>query len=167
MIIKKILLVLLIILPIYIGRTIYLLDKTYFLCPVQYKDRGDFVIRCDSRGDGFFASSRGGGLRQHKGIDLLAPVGTPVFASRSGTVIEATTNHGMGKYVKIQHAGGLVTLYGHLSEIYVSTGDFLRQSDVLGSVGKTGNANSPGILPHLHFETRENGMHTDPHIYLQ
>ena len=87
-----------------------------FICPIKYKD--EIVIRCDGRGDGFFAAGRRGG-RLHNGIDLYAKVGTPVLASRYGRVIVATSNRGMGKYVIIRHWGGYTTVYGHLNKIYV------------------------------------------------
>ncbi|MCU0651854.1 MAG: M23 family metallopeptidase [Candidatus Omnitrophica bacterium] len=160
---KKIFLFLLLILPIYLIISISFLDKKPFLCPVQYK--GDFIIRSDSRGDGTFASPRNG-RRVHKGIDLLGAVGTPVVAVRSGKVIAARSNNGMGKYVVISHSGDVVTIYGHLQQIYTKEGDFIMQGTVLGSVGKTGNARSNGIQPHLHFEVRKNGIAQDPLEYL-
>jgi murein DD-endopeptidase MepM/ murein hydrolase activator NlpD len=162
---KKILLFLLLALPVYLAASIYFLDKDYFLCPVEY--RGDILVRCDSKGNGFFASSRRG-RRMHQGLDLFAPVGSPVFASRSGVVTVTTDQkRGMGKYIVIRHQGGLMTLYGHLSDIYVRKYQFVRQGTLIGRVGKTGNANSPAILPHLHFEVRKNGIPQDPFDYIQ
>jgi murein DD-endopeptidase MepM/ murein hydrolase activator NlpD len=161
---KKICLFLLIFLPAYLLFSLYFLDKDYFASPIDYK--GDLLIRCDSRGDGFFASPRNG-RRLHEGIDLFARVGTPVLAARSGIVAAANRNLGMGKYVVIRHPGNLVTIYGHLSRAYVAKGQFLRQGDVIGAVGKTGNARYRDIQPHLHFEVRRNGIPQDPLEYLQ
>lgn len=161
---KKILLFLLIIIPIFLLVSLYFLDKSYFLCPIEYKN--DIIIRCDSRGDGLFAAERNGN-RFHEGVDLYAPVGTPVYASRSGKVISAKRSRGMGNYIIIRHAGDIITIYGHLSKIYIAFGEFVRQGDIIGAVGKTGNADFRDIQPHLHFEVRKNGIPQDPLEYLQ
>jgi len=161
---KKVLLFLLIILPIYLSISIYFLDKNYFICPIEYKK--DIVIRNDSRGDGFFAANRNGN-RIHQGIDLFGAIGTPVMASLSGKVVVASQNRGMGNYIILKHLGNLVTIYGHLSNIYVKQGALVRQGQLIGEVGKTGNANLRSILPHLHFEIRKNGTPQDPLEYLE
>jgi len=160
---KKILIFLLIALAAYIPHSLGCLDKNYFAYPVQYKR--DIVIRSDGWGDGFFAANRNG-RRLHQGVDLLAEVGTPVLAARSGNVISAKQNNGMGKYVIIKHSGNLNSIYGHLSKIYVTNGEFARQGQIIGLVGKTGNANNRGIQSHLHFEIRKDGVPTDPLGYL-
>jgi len=161
---KKILLFLLILLPIYLLIGLYFLDKDYFLCPIGYKR--DILIRSDSRGDGFFAAERNGN-RLHNGIDLFAEIGTPVMASRSGIVVAAKQSRGMGNYVIIRHPGNIITIYGHLLRIYISQNNFVRQGEVIGTVGKTGNANYRDILPHLHFEVRKGGIPEDPLEYLE
>lgn len=168
---KKILLsLLLIIMPIYLTANLYFLDKNYFICPIKYK--GDAVIRCDSRGEGFFAAKRNG-HRVHEGVDLFATIGSPVVAARSGRVIASRviTNKdkksGSGNYVIILHPGNITTVYGHLLEVYVRKNDFVRQGGVIGAVGKSGNANYHDIQPHLHFEVRKNGIPQDPLEYLE
>lgn len=161
---KKLFLFLLIIIPLGLAVVFSFLDKSYFLCPIEYKR--DIIIRCDGRGNGFFAAERNGN-RLHEGIDLYAPVGTPVLASRSGRVIAARRTRGMGNFVIIRHSGNITTVYGHLWKIYVRKGQFIRQADVVGSVGKTGNANYRNIQPHLHFEVRYKGVPQDPLEYLQ
>jgi len=138
-------------------------DKQYFICPIDYKS--DIIIRNDNRGDGLFASSRNG-RRMHKGLDLLADVGTVVCAAKSGKVVSATQNKGMGKYIIIRHRDNYITIYGHLSNIFVRKDDYLRQGQVIGSVGKTGNARAADILAHLHFEIRKNGVPQDPIEYI-
>lgn len=143
---------------------IYFLDKHYFLCPIEYQN--DIVIRSDCRGDGLFAAERNGG-RMHQGIDLWAGIGTPVRASSSGVITAAKHTRGMGKYVVIRHKAGLKTIYGHLSKIYVAKNQFVRQGELIGAVGKTGNANYRSIQPHLHLEVRKNGMPKDPMEYLE
>jgi murein DD-endopeptidase MepM/ murein hydrolase activator NlpD len=160
---KKVLLFLLVILPIYLLISLYFLDKHYFLCPIEYKS--DILIRCDSRGDGFFASRRSGN-RTHEGIDLFAEMSSPVLAARSGRVIAARENRGMGKYIIIRHPDNITTIYGHLSKISVAQHKFVRQGEIIGEVGKTGNANYRDIQPHLHFEVRKGGIPQDPLEYL-
>ncbi|MFA5090566.1 MAG: M23 family metallopeptidase [Candidatus Omnitrophota bacterium] len=160
---KKLILILFILLSVYIPVKIYSLDKNYFLCPVEY--HGNLLVRCDSRGNGFFASPRKG-RRLHNGVDLLAEVGAPVFSPRSGRVIKAAQNKGMGKYIIIRHSDNMVTIYGHLSQIYVSRNKFVRQGELIARVGKTGNAKAPSIQPHLHFEIRKSGIPQDPLEYL-
>jgi murein DD-endopeptidase MepM/ murein hydrolase activator NlpD len=161
---KKTLSFLLIITIGYVALSFYFLDRRYFLCPIDYQ--GDILIRNDSRGDGLFAASRRG-RRIHEGLDLFAEVGTPVRVVRLGRVSRATANRGMGKYIVIRHSGNLKTIYGHLSEIFVHEGQFVRQGQVIGSVGKSGNANSRYIQPHLHFEVRKKGIPQDPLEYLR
>jgi len=163
-IVRKILLFLLIFLPAYLLASLYFLDKQFFLCPIAYQQ--GIIIRYDNRGDGFFGASRNG-RRLHQGIDLLAEVGTPVRAVRLGRVVAATQNNGMGKYVVIKHPYNITTIYGHLSEILVAKNKFVRQGQVIGRVGKTGNASHPSIEPHLHFEVRNNGIPQDPLEYLE
>jgi len=161
---KKVFLFLLVAIPVYLAPRIYFLDKVYFVSPVEY--RGAMSIRADGQGNGFFASPRNG-KRVHRGIDLCARIGAPVFAARSGTVAMATEEKfGMGKYVVLQHPRHMITLYGHLSGINVVKGQFVRQGALIGWVGKTGNANSKAMQPHLHFEVQVNGVPQDPLEYL-
>jgi murein DD-endopeptidase MepM/ murein hydrolase activator NlpD len=160
---KKILIIISIIVLISAFVGLLWLDKQYFICPIEYKS--DILIRNDNHGDGLFASSRAG-RRIHKGIDLMADVGVVVLAAKSGKVISATQNRGMGKYVIIRHAHKYITIYGHLLEILVRKNDYVRQGQVIGKVGKTGNARSRDMLPHLHFEIRKNGVPQDPLEYI-
>lgn len=161
---KKILFILLVILPVCFPLVLYFLDKQCFLCPIDYQ--GDIVLRSDARGDGVFAAERNGG-RMHQGVDFLARVGTPVRASRLGIVTAAKRTRGMGNFVVIQHLGSTKTIYGHLSKICVTKNQLVRQGQVVGAVGKTGNANYRNIQPHLHFEVRKKGVPEDPLKYLE
>ena len=160
---KKTFLLLFILALIFIPLSISWVNKDNFISPIYYSY--DIIIRNDSRGDGFFSAKRSG-KRVHNGIDLLADIGTPVLAARSGLVIEAISSKGMGNYVILQHSGGLTTIYGHLSSIKTRKGVFVRQGEVIGAVGKTGNANHPDMLPHLHFELRKSNIPQDPFEYL-
>lgn len=167
---KRVLIVLLFIMPVALSFSLYFLDKEYFLCPIEY--RHDIVVRCDSRGGGAFGARRNGN-RSHEGIDLLADIGTPVRAARSGIAVVSRVienkdkKTGSGNYLIIGHFGGIATTYAHLSELYVGKNRLIRQGEVIGRVGKTGNANYPDILPHLHFEVRENGVPQDPAGYFK
>lgn len=161
---KKIIIFLLIIIPTSAAVLLLSLHRGLFLCPVKYD--GDMVIRVDYRGNGFFGTDRSGN-RTHEGLDLYAKVGTPVLAARLGKVIAATQNRGMGKFIVIRHLGGYKTIYGHLSKIYVKKNDFVWRGQLIGEVGKTGNANYKGILPHLHFEIKKDGVPQDPLSYLK
>lgn len=90
----------------------------------------------------------------HTGIDYGCPEGTPILASNDGTVmmakIDQSSNGGYGKFVIIQHSDGKSTLYAHLSNYIVISGQKVKQSEVIGSSGNTGNSTGP----HLHFEAR-------------
>lgn len=158
---RKILLIILVLGLVFVG--LGSLNKQHFVCPIEYKS--DILVRKDNRGDGFFAASRSG-RRLHNGIDLLADIGIPVLAAKSGKVVSATQNRGMGKHVIIRHRDNIITIYGHLSEISVRKNDFVRRGQVIGRVGKTGNARHYGIMPHLHFEIRKNGVPQDPLEYI-
>lgn len=92
--------------------------------------------------------------RLHAGEDLAAPEGTPVVASLSGRVVSSGLAGGYGLAVEIEHQRPLRrTLYGHLSELYVKPGEWVRQGEVVGRVGSTGLSTGP----HLHFELRVPG----------
>ncbi|MGL4610614.1 MAG: peptidoglycan DD-metalloendopeptidase family protein [Trueperaceae bacterium] len=100
----------------------------------------------------------------HSAIDVAAPSGTPIIASRTGTVIYSDwSNQGFGNLVKIQHSDGNETWYAHQSEIWVSVGQAVKQGETLGLVGSTGLSTGP----HLHFELHEGGQAVDPLVYLQ
>lgn len=137
---------------------IFHIKEPKFLCPIAYDD--EIKVRNDCYGDGAFGTKRNGG-RLHLGIDLKAPVGTPVRAAKSGRA-SAKKNAGMGKYVVIEHIDGSRSIYGHLSKMFVTNGEPVRMGDVIGEVGKTGNAWNPCMLPHLHFEIRIGDEPVDP-----
>jgi murein DD-endopeptidase MepM/ murein hydrolase activator NlpD len=103
-----------------------------------------------------------GTVRQHTGVDIGGSTGDAIWASKEGEVIFAGWKGGYGNAVIVAHVDGIATLYAHLSEIFVSSGDNVDQVDVLGAVGSTGWSTGP----HLHFETRVNGVPRDPMIFL-
>ena len=124
-------------------------------------DTRPLIIRADARGDGHFMAARNGN-RRHRGIDLTAKLDSPVYAIRSGKVIDAGTHKGLGTYVEIKHSNNLTSLYAHLQQSHVKQGQRLAQGSIIGTVGKTGNAKHKWIQPHLHLEVRRAGQPIDP-----
>lgn len=98
-------------------------------------------------------------LKPHKGTDYAAAVGTPIMATADGTVIESTRRGGNGKYVKIRHNGTYSTQYLHMKNQNVKKGQFVRQGDVIGWVGMTGNTGGP----HVCYRFWKNGRQVDPY----
>jgi hypothetical protein len=98
----------------------------------------------------------------HTGIDFRGDPGVPIRATASGTVTIAGWSGGYGKMVEIDHGNGLVTRYGHLSEINVDVGDTVRSGAVVGKLGSTGRSTGP----HLHYEVRVKGEAVDPQKFL-
>jgi len=140
---------------------VFWLTEPAFKCPVKLSSGEGIVIRNDAGGDGDFGAKRRNG-RSHLGIDIQAPIGTPVMASKSGLAFCLNVPTGYGKYVLIYQPDGVLTLYGHLSEWNTETGTLVKRGQIIGFVGKTGNAKSRYIEPHLHFEIRKNNIPQDP-----
>jgi len=97
-------------------------------------------------------------VRPHKGTDFAAPVGTPIMATANGTVIESTRRGGNGKYVKIRHNDTYSTQYLHMSRQAVKKGQFVKQGDIIGYIGMTGNTGGP----HVCYRFWKNGKQVDP-----
>jgi len=103
------------------------------------------------------------GKRQfHEGLDIANKVGTPVMAPANGTVADTGVQNGYGRFIKIQHGFGMVTVYGHLSKIGVKPGQRVERGEVIGYVGNTGSSTGP----HLHYEVRVNGVPNNPKKFL-
>jgi murein DD-endopeptidase MepM/ murein hydrolase activator NlpD len=102
-----------------------------------------------------------GALAHHTGIDISLPIGTAVAATADGTVVFAGTRPDFGQAVEIQHADGLLTLYGHLSRPLVRAGQTVLQGQVVALSGNSGITTGP----HLHYEVRLNGAPVDPRRY--
>jgi murein DD-endopeptidase MepM/ murein hydrolase activator NlpD len=101
--------------------------------------------------------------RPHEGIDLPAPVGTPVFAAADGLVAYAGSGvRGYGNLVVVRHAGDLLTVYAHNSVLLVTEGQPVRAGDRIALVGQSGHATGP----HLHFEVRAGQIPHDPMAFL-
>ncbi|WP_305097771.1 M23 family metallopeptidase [Croceibacterium aestuarii] len=103
-----------------------------------------------------------GGRRAHKGVDLAAPTGTPVYAPADGYVKMASRFGSYGNFIELEHGGEMETRYGHLSGFNVSEGQSVHKGDVIGYVGTTGRSTGP----HLHYEVRVAGEAVDPTPYM-
>src|SRR5918999_1644807 len=101
--------------------------------------------------------------RNHDGVDIAAPTGTPVRAAACGSVTVAGGQSGYGNIVCITHTNEFSTCYAHLSRFATSQGARVQQGQVIGYVGCTGSCTGP----HLHFETRVNGQAQDPRGYMR
>lgn len=103
-----------------------------------------------------------GTTRMHSGVDIGAPTGQAIWASKEGRVIFAGWRGGYGNTVIVQHEGNVATLYAHMSQISATDGDWVDQGEVIGLIGSTGWSTGP----HLHFETRVDGVPRDPQLFL-
>ena len=103
-----------------------------------------------------------GAGNNHKGMDLAAPTGTPIYAAASGTVTTARYSSSAGNWVVINHGNGLQTYYMHASALYVSEGQTVSKGQNIAAVGSTGQSTGP----HLHFQVMQNGTPVNPRNYL-
>ncbi len=103
------------------------------------------------------------GRRHHHGIDIAAPIGTPIFAVRDGTVQFADRKGAYGLLVIVEHGDGLTTWYGHASRILVTVGERVTPGQTIAAIGTTGNVTGPNV----HFEVRRNDVPLDPLRFLQ
>jgi murein DD-endopeptidase MepM/ murein hydrolase activator NlpD len=102
--------------------------------------------------------------RRHQGIDIASPLGTPVKASSSGTVLySGNTIRGYGNLIILRHSEEFVTLYAHNQINLVEEGLWVERGQIIGKVGQTGRASGP----HLHFEIRKNNKAVDPLLFLK
>jgi murein DD-endopeptidase MepM/ murein hydrolase activator NlpD len=100
----------------------------------------------------------------HQGLDLAAPVGTPIYAPASGTVLTADwSGNGYGLMVTIDHGFGLTTRYAHLSETLIEAGAKVERGQLIAKIGNTGRSTGP----HLHFETSLGGVPVDPMTFIR
>ena len=99
----------------------------------------------------------------HSGIDIDAPIGTPVRATADGDVTTAAMESGYGREIVIDHGHDIMTVYGHLSAIGVFPGQHVARGQVIGYVGQSGRATGP----HLHYEVRVHKVPVNPHKYLR
>ena len=100
--------------------------------------------------------------RPHEGIDVTAPMGAPIVAPASGTVVDVGRETGYGLIVEIDHGNGIVTKYAHCSRVLVKKGQKVTRGEVIAAVGNSGLSTGP----HLHYEIHINGRVVDPLTYV-
>jgi murein DD-endopeptidase MepM/ murein hydrolase activator NlpD len=130
------------------------------------KSAKKFLVR-KPVGDGIMRSGFGarkhpvlGYVRAHTGVDWAAPIGTPIYASGNGTIEKMGWEGGYGRYIRMRHANGYETAYGHMSAFAkgIDVGKTVRQGQIIGFVGSTGLSTGP----HLHYEIIINARFVDP-----
>ncbi|MGB4572376.1 MAG: peptidoglycan DD-metalloendopeptidase family protein [Rectinemataceae bacterium] len=112
---------------------------------------------------GYRSNPFSGARTFHSAIDIVVNRGTPVKAAMNGKVADAGYNSVFGKYVILSHSEGYQTLYGHLDDVYVKSGQQVTQSTTIGKSGNTGQSTGP----HLHFSLFRNGQALDPRKYIK
>ena len=112
---------------------------------------GTWVIPTHGRYTSCFCSRWGS---FHAGIDLAAPLGTPIVAVGDGTVIKAGPAGGFGNWIVVAHANGDVSIYGHMRHYFVKVGDVVHAGQTIAVVGAEGQSTGP----HLHFEVHRGGL---------
>ena len=125
-----------------------------FIYPIQGRLTSPFGYRSDP-----FTGARS----FHTGVDLAAPIGTPVKATLDGRIAETGFNRIFGNYVIITHDRGYQSLYGHLSAVSVKRGQYVTQGAIVGAVGNTGYSTGP----HLHLSIYKNGSLINPFSVLK
>ena len=130
--------------------------KAPFAMPVQDAFRW-------TSGFGYRNDPKGGGNRMHEGTDLAGAYGTSIYATADGVVTEAGWSNGYGRLVKIQHAFGLETRYGHLSQVRVEVGQKVSRGDRIGDMGNSGRSTGT----HLHYEIRISGSAINPMTFIK
>lgn len=130
-----------------------LLSATPSIWPVQGWVTGEF---------GYRISPFTGRKEMHEGLDVAGRFGSPILAPANGTVVKVGYDTGYGKTVEINHGYGVVTLYGHNSDIFVSVGDTVKRGEKIAAIGNTGRSTGP----HLHYEVRLNGILVNPFRYI-
>ncbi|SFF11966.1 M23 family metallopeptidase [Blastococcus tunisiensis] len=93
----------------------------------------------------------------HAGIDIAAPIGTPVYTPEDGIVLQAGPASGFGLAVAVQHGDGAITLYGHVNQMFVSAGQVVQAGHQIAEVGNRGQSTGP----HLHFEVHTGGLYAN------
>ncbi|MGQ9702175.1 MAG: M23 family metallopeptidase [bacterium] len=114
------------------------------------------------RGFGYTLDPFTNAAKMHEGIDIAAPVGTPIIAPASGVVKKVESTHDFGIIIEIKHSQDLTTIYAHLQNPRVTTGQSVKRGDVIGFVGTSGKITGP----HLHYELRIAGVPIDPLNYI-
>ena len=133
----------------------------------QSNSNASFIWPCPASGriTSYFGprkSPTAGASSNHRGIDIGAPSGSSILASKGGQVIAAGYHYSMGNYVQLYHGDGVCTIYMHASKLLVSTGQTVNQGDVIAKVGSTGVSTGP----HLHFGVKIGDSYVNPLNYV-
>ncbi len=142
---------------IHLGEDVYI---TYLTCS---ENDTLFIHPVPGYDTEYWITSYWGDGRNHKGLDFAAPEGTPIVATRSGTVIVSTYASDWGYYVKVKHDDTYDTLSAHMVTRAVSVGEYVEKGQIIGYVGNTGYS----FGNHLHFEIYMNGIRIDPYPYIK
>ena len=127
------------------------------IMPIQQKDLKLVASGFGERIDPIYKTTH-----FHAGMDFVADIGKPAYATGNGTVeFAGSDDSGYGIHVKINHGFGYLTLYGHLSELKCVEGQKVKRGDLIGLVGSTGKS----VGPHLHYEVHKNGVPVNPVNY--
>ncbi len=105
----------------------------------------------------------GGNRRNHQGIDLAGPIGTPIYATADGIVSKAEWFGGYGRFIEIEHGGSFQTRYGHMSALNVTENQRVKKGEIIGYMGSTGRSTGS----HLHYEVRIDGAAVNPLPYMR
>lgn len=128
------------------------------LMPSLWPVNGSLVSHFGMRTDPF--SGQGG---FHPGVDIHAPIGTPIRAAADGRIVQGGWNAGYGISVMIDHENGMHTLYGHMSRVELRVGQEVKRGQIIGLSGSTGHSTGP----HVHYEVHVNGAPVNPYRYLR
>ena len=115
-----------------------------------------------SSGFGRRRAPKRGASRNHKGIDIPGPIGTPIYATADGIVGRAKWVRGYGKFIELEHGNEIQTRYGHMSALNVRFGQRVEKGDTIGYMGSTGNSTGS----HLHYEVRIGGLAVNPMSFI-
>lgn len=107
---------------------------------------------------GFRKNPVSGAYKMHEGVDIAAPIGTPVYAPADGKVVLADVQGGYGRKIIIEHGYGVTTVFAHSSSLFVKEGEEVKKGQKIAAVGSTGSSTGP----HLHYEVHIDGIPTDP-----
>jgi murein DD-endopeptidase MepM/ murein hydrolase activator NlpD len=137
----------------------HLLDKESFLrsTPTLMPANGHLTSNYGPR-----MSPYAGRIKMHEGLDIGAPIGTPIVAPADGVVTFSGPKPGFGNFVQIDHGYGVETIFGHASSLSVKKGQKVSRGDKIATVGNTGYSTGP----HVHYEVRVNGTPVDPLYYV-
>lgn len=131
-----------------------------FVSPMDLKFDFDWPVDRARLTRGFMPDAR---PRPHLGLDLAGPRGTPIFAAHGGRVIYAGSGfRGFGRFVIVEYGDDWATFYSHLDKILIKQGQFIKQGQLIGKMGRTGRATGT----HLHFELRRQRKAIDPIAFL-